>query len=89
MFTVKVYRTKIANGPQGGQRIPKRASIYQCRSVEIHDDGVLLMGFGNSEDEAWISRPNENVPEADDTDWCVSMIVVENALGKTTEVIHA
>lgn len=88
MFTVKVYRTKITNSPKIG-RFEKRCSIYQCRSVEIQDDGVSLMGFGNPEDEAWIPHPNVDFPEADDSDWCVSMIVVENALGKTTEVIQA
>ena len=91
MFTVKVYRerpTAVLGSGVHERPWQQKMALYECRSVEVEDTGITLRSFSGTEDEAWVPRPNAEAPEADDTDWRVTRVIVENAAGKTTEIIH-
>lgn len=77
MFTVKVYRND-----------NMQVSFYEARSVETVTDGDTLVLMNQDTGE----QPYIRVTSADDDrnpDRPADMVVIENALGKTTEVIRA
>lgn len=77
MFTVKVYRNDNMS-----------VSFYEARSVETVTDGdTLVLMNQDSGEQPFIRISSED--DATKTDRPADMVVIENALGKTTEVLRA
>lgn len=77
MFTVKVVRDR--NGEH-------RTSIYEARSVEIvdsHETRAVVAHMANG-DDAYIP-----VMGGVDHDGLVDVVFIENANGKTTDIVRA
>lgn len=84
MFTVKLFRGTSPD-PQD-PRAPSATMLMEARTIEVRPAvagrHIVINPGQQDEHHAYVLKPDDATPE----DW--SLAVIENAAGKTTEVVR-